>query len=58
MARRWGKLEKDFLPKSGNFDISKVRRCQAFLFQILVSDQDTKKFPNCQLAECSAGSAA
>ena len=25
MARRWGKLEKDFLPKSGNFDISKVR---------------------------------
>jgi hypothetical protein len=54
MARRWGKLEKDFLPKSGNFDISKVRRFQAFLIQILVCDQD----PNCQLAECSAGSAA
>jgi len=24
MARRWGKLEKDFLPKTGVFDISKV----------------------------------
>jgi hypothetical protein len=45
MARRWGKLEKDFLPKSGNFDISKVRCCQAFLLQILVCDQDTKKVP-------------
>jgi hypothetical protein len=29
MARRWGKLEKDFLPKSGNFDISKV--CTPFI---------------------------
>ena len=24
MARRWAKLEKDFLPKTGKFDISKV----------------------------------
>ena len=24
MARRWGKLEKDFLPKTGIFDISKI----------------------------------
>jgi len=24
MARRWGKLEKDFLPKTGVFDISKI----------------------------------
>ena len=28
MARRWGKLEKDFLPKTGVFDISKVCKCQ------------------------------
>lgn len=24
MARRWGKLEKDFLPKTNVFDISKI----------------------------------